>query len=187
MSSDEQVLAGGPAVVYRSSPANDGVAGVPHYYSLSPPATPQKNLAQHKKWHATDNPRLHAIFPHLYSLLVTFLQSPDAVFRHDRRIAKHVDWMLFLVLESSNQIDHSHDFTDITTHAFADQDGLPTEFFFFKADNTDAENHFPKCLAVCIFRCQYEIPDKDQQLKKSEKGKEIVPLHTECRPKRKSA
>jgi hypothetical protein len=48
MSSDEQGLAGGHSVVYRSSPANDGVAGVQHYYSRSPPTIPQKKLPQHK-------------------------------------------------------------------------------------------------------------------------------------------
>jgi hypothetical protein len=51
--------------------------------------------------------------------------------------------MLFLVLEGSDQIDHSHDFADIAADAFADQDGLPTEFFFLEADDADAEDHLP--------------------------------------------
>ena len=72
MSSDEQVLAGGHSVVYRSSPANDGVAGVQHYYSRSPPTIPQKKITTTQKRHATDNHRSHAVFPHLFSLLVTF-------------------------------------------------------------------------------------------------------------------
>ena len=115
---------------------------------------------QHKKRHATDKNRSHAVFPHLFSLLVTFLQRTDTVFRHDRSIAKQIDRMLFLALESSDQIDHCHSFANVAANAFADQDGLPTEVFFLEADDTDAENHFPNCLAVCIFRRQHEIPDK---------------------------
>jgi hypothetical protein len=52
VSSHEQVLAGGHSVVYRSSPANDGIAGVPNYYTYyphSPPAIPQKKLTTTQK------------------------------------------------------------------------------------------------------------------------------------------